>query len=166
MRTPIFPALACLVIGLAVRAPLARAKAAEPPADLLLCPNSPIENHALFKKAAAESDPGRLEKIKIQFLILRVRHSPYTFIRNGESFKGSRASIHLAWKYARRSEGITCAEDFIAKVGSGSALSGEPYLLKTPRGEEYLLGGILENELHSFDAHLRLAKSAVALEKS
>lgn len=160
MRPPVFPALACLVIGLAVRPPLTRGKAAEPPADLLLCPSSPIENHALFKKAVSESDSGRLEKIKIQFLILRVRQSPYTFIRNGESFKGVRASIHLAWKYARRSEGISSAEDFIVRVGSGSAMSGEPYLLKISEGEEYLLEGVLENELRTFDARLRIAGSA------
>jgi hypothetical protein len=88
-----------------------------------------------------------MEKAKIEYLIERLRHSPHTFVRNGESHTGGVAARLVEWKYGRRKKQIGTARDFINKVASRSEASGRPYLVLIANGAAYLARDVLSNEL-------------------
>ena len=71
---------------------------------------------------------------EIAQLIAVLAESDCRFDRNGTWYDGKRTAAHLQRKYdyvaARRPR--TTAEDFIALAGSGSSLSGKPYLVQCP----------------------------------
>src|SRR5258706_14503352 len=78
-------------------------KIVTPAPDAMVNPNDKIEESPFFKKILEkDGDP---ELAKIQFLISRVRESPYIFVRNGTDYKGERAAVHLAWKFRRKPGG-------------------------------------------------------------
>lgn len=120
-----------------------------PAADSDILLGSPKDAFELpWVKKLQETPPGVLaERYKIDYLILRVKKSPYLFIRNAEEHKGERAAMHFKMKYYKRFELIKTAEKFISDIASFSSSSGEFYLLKYPDGEVYLLKDVFTNEL-------------------
>ncbi len=125
------------------------------PAEILLAPASEIKKISVLKKLKPDSASSFVERIKIEYLIARIKNSAFSFIRNGEEHTSKRAAMHLMWKYRKRFNDIKTAVDFIDKVASGSWLTGEQYKIKMPDGNTYPTRDILMNELAALDAYLQ-----------
>ena len=122
-----------------------------PPALLLATaagPEDPAYSKALTR---TENQPFASERAKINYLIQRIRQSDYTFIRNGESFAGSRAATHLLWKFQRKGNGVKTAADFIMKIASRSSLTGQLYMIRMNDGRAYPVRDLLFNELRNLE---------------
>lgn len=72
---------------------------------------------------------------EINRLISSVGRNGCTFIRNGQKYRGREARDHLRSKRELNDQLISTTEEFIAKIASGSATTGEPYLIRC-RGQE------------------------------
>jgi hypothetical protein len=75
------------------------------------------------------------EKQKIDALLNSLDTPDITFVRNGKDHDGAWAKKHLTEKLAKATPAITTADDFIAKVGTTSAKTGKPYMIKTKDGK-------------------------------
>ena len=126
----------------------------QPAPDVLLGPASEIPELPIVKRLLSIQQELLLERAKIDYLITRVRESKCIFIRNGESYSGGRAANHLQMKNRKRMAQIRTVTDFIADVGTGSTVTGNPYFIKMPNGEIYRARDIFMNELHALDAYL------------
>lgn len=85
---------------------------------------------ALPTVAAAAVQP--LAQTEIAHLLDFVRDSGCAFYRNGSWYSAAEGAAHLDDKYqmlARKDE-IATAEDFIARAGSMSSMSGRPYQVR------------------------------------
>ena len=73
------------------------------------------------------------------------------FIRNGSAYNATEAGAHLRmkWKYAGRA--VKTAPDFIRLCGSGSSMSGKPYLIRYKDGHEVKAGDFLWTELKKLE---------------
>lgn len=117
-----------------------------------LTPQLDIQTSPAFEKALrAGNDTHKLEAARIEYLLERIRLSPYNFIRNGSRHNGTRAWLHLKWKHFRIRKQVKTAEDFIQKVASGSKASGNPYMIEFEDRKQVPLKTIFLNELRSFD---------------
>ena len=67
---------------------------------------------------------------EVSYLLERVRSSGCDFVRNGTIHSAEDAADHLAMKYRRGRRWVDSAEDFIARIATGSSLSGTPYLVR------------------------------------
>lgn len=65
----------------------------------------------------------------VNYLLDLVADSGCTFIRNGERHEATDAADHLRMKYEQDRRHIDSAEQFIDRVASASALSGQPYVV-------------------------------------
>jgi len=72
---------------------------------------------------------------EISRLISSVGRNGCTFIRNGEKYRGRAARDHLRSKKERNEQIIGSTEEFIEKIASESAATGQPYLIQC-RGQE------------------------------
>lgn len=72
----------------------------------------------------------------VAYLLAFVAKSDCTFIRNGKSYTGERASDHLNSKYRYFKNRIATPEDFIRLAATKSMLSGQPYMIRTKEGKE------------------------------
>ena len=72
----------------------------------------------------------------ITYLLNYVSKSDSTFIRNGESHTGIEASAHFKAKYEHFKSEIDTPEKFIQMSATKSMVTGKPYLVKTPDGNE------------------------------
>ncbi|OGW72208.1 MAG: hypothetical protein A2Y02_01710 [Omnitrophica bacterium GWA2_52_12] len=120
---------------------------------VLLGPESEIESLPAFQKLKALR-PGTpaYETGSIHYLIERISRSKRHFMRNGETFGGQRAAMHLRWKFRRQHEREMTAEAFIDEVASRSKLSGKEYLVRGDRNEYYSLRQTLLKELEILTA--------------
>lgn len=123
------------------------------PYNVLLSP-APIEKNPATKKVLSVSE-SLLEKAKIEYLLSRIRQSPYHFIRNGREYGGMRAAMHLTWKYKKQHDRIRTVEQFIDKIASRSWQTGEVYLIKYANGKLYPIEEIFNNELRLLDEYLQ-----------
>lgn len=73
---------------------------------------------------------------EINRLISSVGRNGCTFIRNGEKYRGREARDLLRTKREANEQLISSTEDFIEKIASKSATSGEPYLIQCRDQEE------------------------------
>lgn len=98
------------------------------------------------------------EEGKIDYLINRVQSSHYVFVRNRVKYNAYAAAKFLRWKLerlkAQHHVEISTARDFIARVSTGSKMSGKPYLLEFDDGTCHYLSDILTNELEALESHL------------
>lgn len=125
---------------------------------LLGSPDS-IEKDPMFKRISGRSDsPAVLDKIKIQYLISRVRQSPYTFIRNRERHTGKRAASHLAMKYASVSGRVKTPKQFIENIAARSSFTGEVYLMDI-EGEMIEVRKVLNDELVFLEEKLKTSQA-------
>lgn len=100
-------------------------------AKILIGSVESIQEDPFFKKIlGSPSSDKNIEKIKIQYLISRVRQSPHTFIRNQERHTGKQAASHLARKYAVVSGRIRTAGEFIEYIASKSSFTGQAYFIE------------------------------------
>lgn len=77
------------------------------------------------------AQPTHTEK-EIQYLINYLKGSDCSFVRNGSSYSGAKASEHLAGKYDYAKDKITSAESFIENIASQSYFSGKAYQVNCP----------------------------------
>ena len=125
------------------------------PKNLLFTATHDIDENPYFDWAVRQrSNPEKFEKAKIEYLIERVRTSPYAFIRNGSEYTASQAAKHLGEKYRVRKEKIKTAEQFIQDVASRSSVSGQPYMIKLVDGTSYPTEEIFTNELDVLELNL------------
>ncbi len=130
------------------------------PPGILLSPADQIETNPFFLKILASEAGISRERAKIAYLISRIRQSPYSFMRNGKSFNGSRAATHLTLKYQRRFDLIKEAVDFIEKVAGRSSRTGEDYGIQFPDGKIYPAAEVLLNELNVLEKRLQTSARA------
>lgn len=127
----------------------------ETPKDVFLTEGGDIRQISSYHRLLTypQSDSG-LERYKVDFLFERLRHSPYTFLRNGAPYSGQKAANHLLWKYRRRTSTIPTARRFAEELGSRSSETGELYMVQTSAGHLYPLRDILLNELRRLEDYL------------
>jgi Family of unknown function (DUF5329) len=91
----------------------------------------------------------------INYLIDHVAKAKATFVRNGTSHTPAEAAEHIKAKYAHFKGDIKTPEDFIRLSASKSILSGKPYLVRLPDGQEIHLDAWLTEALkqHRNDSH-------------
>ncbi|MDA0279478.1 MAG: DUF5329 family protein [Proteobacteria bacterium] len=73
---------------------------------------------------------------EINRLISSVGRNGCNFIRNGEKYRGKAARDHLRSKRKLNEQLISTTEEFIEKIASTSAATGEPYLIRCLSQEE------------------------------
>jgi hypothetical protein len=95
---------------------------------------APIAALALSLSFAADSTDSVRARRDVDSLLSRLRTSGCRFQRNGLWYDGATAADHLSRKrkYLVAHGGYVSAEDFIAKVGAKSSLTGRPYLVQCP----------------------------------
>ncbi len=102
----------------------------------------------VMEQPAKLSEPQKIETI------IRVLENlkEVQFIRNGSAHNAAEAGAHLRmkWKYAGRA--VKTAPDFIRLCGSGSSMSGKPYLLRYQDGHEIKASDFLWTELKKLEA--------------
>lgn len=124
-------------------------------AQTFLAPTDRIEEDPYFEWAVKQKDRGgAFETAKIEYLLERIRTSPYTFIRNDVEYPASKAASHLEWKYGLAANKIKTAPDFITHLASRSIESGLQYLVKLPSGTVYSMQELLTNELRYLEDRL------------
>lgn len=91
----------------------------------------------------------------ISYLIEYIATAKATFIRNGASHTPAEAAEHIKTKYAHFKKDIRTPEDFIRLSASKSLLSGKPYLVRLPEGQEMHLDTWLTDALkqHRRESH-------------
>ena len=85
--------------------------------------------------AFAASRPAA-EQAKIDWLLVEIRDSKATFIRNGNEYDASKAVSHLKTKLLFAGRRVQTARQFIVGVASHSEESGKPYELREPDGKQ------------------------------
>ena len=71
--------------------------------------------------AAQQPDP------EITWLLSFISSSGCEFYRNGSAHDSVSAAEHLGYKYKRGKRWVNGADQFIARIASGSSMSGSPY---------------------------------------
>ena len=100
----------------------------------------------------AEAEP-LSEKQKIEVLISTVENlKNAVFVRNGTEHDAAAAGKHLRDKWAHDRKNIATARDFIVRVGSGSSITGSPYLIRFRDGREVKTGDFFLAELQRLEA--------------
>ncbi|MBI4550582.1 MAG: DUF5329 family protein [Candidatus Omnitrophica bacterium] len=134
------------------------------PEDVYFCPKNETRTSPVYSKMTEVlENPGALERLKIDFLIEKIKKSPYSFIRNGVPYNGPRSSAHLVWKYRRKVARIVTAHDFINNIATRSSISGELYLVRLKDGRTYPMRDVLLNELRRLEESLK--EDAVSTDK-
>jgi hypothetical protein len=81
--------------------------------------------------ALSQEESARVEA----FLASLSAHKDLVFIRNGREYKVDRAVSHLRRKLRGTKDRLASAEEFIDQVAWGSSVSGEPYYIRKPEGQ-------------------------------
>ena len=105
------------------------------------------QERLLLDRISVAKNQRLAEKQKINFLLNRVKESPYLFIRNGTKHSGVEARSHLRWKYGFVQSRIQTTEEFIDTIASKSLATGEKYYIRIG-GKDYPVGDIFYNELN------------------
>ena len=122
---------------------------------VLLSPTYDIHSNPYYDWVIRKkSDPDKVEKAKIEYLIERIRQSPYQFVRNGMEHTSSEAAEHLTHKYRKAKDQIKTAEEFIQYVATRSSTTQKLYLMKLKDGNTIPMGEILKNELKVLEENL------------
>ena len=125
------------------------------PKTLLFTPIYHIDQNPYFDWVIRKrADQAQFEKAKIEYLIERVRKSPYTFVRNGSEHTSNEAAEHLAWKWYHVKDRIQTARQFIEHLATRSSTSGQLYMTKLTDGKTYPTGEMLTNELEALESTL------------
>lgn len=103
-----------------------------------------LEKNRFYKKLTVDASH---EEDKIMYLIEELRQSPYSFERNGEVHKSTRAAQHLMMKYYRAKDRISTAEDFIKMVATKSNKTGREYQVIFDERHKYPSNVVLRSEL-------------------
>ena len=125
---------------------------AQAPVKLLLSsPRHVLDDPYYEEVVHKKGDDAAYEHAKIEYLLVRIRGSRKTFIRNRELHTASEAANHIATKWYRSGGQVKTAQNFIRYIASSSSMTGEPYLVKFRNGNTYPTGKILYNELERLE---------------
>jgi hypothetical protein len=91
----------------------------------------------------------------IDHLFAYVSASDLRFVRNASIYTPSEAAAHMEKKYRHFRDDIETAEDFIALCATKSLVSGKPYRVVDPRGNEIRTSDWLRAELAAWQARHR-----------
>ena len=80
--------------------------------------------------SVASAEPVAKQEREIEYLLASVAASNVEFIRNGKVHSPDEAEEHMRRKYEYYSKRIETAEDFIARAGTKSMMSGKPYMVR------------------------------------
>ena len=83
----------------------------------------------------------------VQYLIAYVKESDVIFERNTSRYNGREAAQHINKKYQHFKDDIDTPEKFIELCATGSMMTGKPYLIITPQGEQLPSSEWLNTEL-------------------
>ena len=83
----------------------------------------------------------------VSMLLGYVRDSGCVFIRNGREHDSAAAAKHMERKYRHFRDDIETPEDFIRLAATKSTMSGKPYRVRTPEGDERLSADWLADAL-------------------
>ncbi len=110
-----------------------------------------------------ESEFWKTDDAKIQYLLKRVRVSPYTFVRNGSKYDGATATRFLAQKSnsVKWRHRFTTVQEFVDVICSGSSTSGKPYELITQDDTRHNVHFIIQNELNRLEKYLTLQNQKI-----
>ena len=151
-----FPIITLLVfLGLTASPSLYAQHYAHAPKEFLLSPTYQIRDNPYFDWVLLQRDHGSaFEQAKIEYLIERIRTSPYLFVRNDEAHNAKEAAEHLSWKYHKAEKLIRTARDFITHIATRSIMSGKLYFIKLKDGHSYPASEVLDNELNVLENQL------------
>jgi hypothetical protein len=101
---------------------------------------------------ALASEPTPVVKQEVFHLITYLKNSGCKFNRNGSWYSPSEAADHLdqKYQYLLKKGLVTSTEDFIARAGSESSMSGKPYQVKCGANAPVQSGPWLKAELVKF----------------
>jgi hypothetical protein len=87
---------------------------------------------ALLASPGYGAEPPATARAEIEHLLVYLERSGCEFSRNGRWHRAAEARRHLERKYRHLVEKglVSSAEDFIARAGSESSLSGRPYQVR------------------------------------
>jgi hypothetical protein len=85
---------------------------------------------------AEDTRPRETTDETIAYLLAFVATSDCTFIRNGQSYTGKQASMHMQDKRRYFKDRIVTPEDFIRFAATKSLQTGQPYVVRTKEGKE------------------------------
>jgi len=83
----------------------------------------------------------------VQYLITYVKQSDVIFERNSSRYSGEEAAQHINKKYQHYKDDIDTPEKFIKLCATGSLMTGKPYFIITPGGEQMPSSEWLKTEL-------------------
>jgi len=90
---------------------------------------------------------------RVEYLLDYIADSGCTFVRNSERHDAEDAAKHLRAKYEQDMRHIKTAEQFIDRLASTSALSGQPYVVtcggKTQTSREWLHEALITYHLNN-----------------
>ena len=108
---------------------------------------------SLASAAQPVSASARTPAAEIDALIDRVAKAKgVTFLRNGSEHTAAQAAEHLQRKRKAAGKRIATPEQFIDKLGTGSSMTGKPYRVRLPDGEEIDSAVWLNGLLHDIRA--------------
>lgn len=102
----------------------------------------------VLEQPAKPTEPQKIESM-IQVL---ENLQEVQFIRNGSAYNAKEAAAHLRMKWKRGGRAVKTAPDFIRLCGSGSSMSGKPYLIRYQNGHEIKASDFLWAELKKIEA--------------
>jgi hypothetical protein len=106
----------------------------------------PVPARQMIRQPSAEQQ-------KINYLIDSVAAlTDATFIRNGSGYDAARAADHMRLKLRYAGSQVATAEQFIACCGTGSSISGKPYLIRFHDGRIVESAAYLRRRLAEYDA--------------
>lgn len=134
----------------------AQAKTLKESRNVYLAPSPNFETMSSFKKLL-RAHPGTFmyERARIDYLLERLSHSSYEFIRNGISYDGLQAAKHLKMKMFRHYKEGKDAEYFVDYIANSSRKSGEKYLVRVGHKDLYATQTLFHNELRLLNEGLR-----------
>ena len=98
----------------------------------------PLFCAALYFAASYSAGASRpaAEQAKINWLLVEIRNSKATFIRNGNEYDASKAVSHLKTKLLFAGRRVQTVRQFIVGVASHSEETGKPYEIREPDGKQ------------------------------
>ncbi len=104
----------------------------------------------LLTCALARGEPTGPVDATIRHLIGHVAGSELTFVRNDQAYTPVKAAEHMEKKYRHFRDDIATADDFIELCATKSLMSGEPYRVIDPQGNQRKTSEWLRAELATY----------------
>ncbi len=101
---------------------------------------------------AAWAEPSAAERARIERLLdALAARKDVRFVRNGKEYTGAQAADLLRGKLQWQIEKVATVQDFIIRIGTRSASSGNVYLVRLADGRELPSDQFLTQELRRID---------------